>query len=79
MKIKISIIVNFLFSITICYGQSANQLNNLLNASVKKYLEDQEQFDKKHLSKVVFLKENFPSDFQFSKTVFDNYDVTFFL
>ncbi|WP_298646918.1 hypothetical protein [uncultured Proteiniphilum sp.] len=72
MKIKISIIVGFILSITVCYGQSSNQLNDLLNESIEKHIL------KEHLDQAVFLKENVPSDFQFAKTIVDNYEVTFF-
>jgi hypothetical protein len=69
---KISIIFGLILSITVCYGQSANQLNDLLNKSIEK------QILKKHLEQAIFLKENVPSDFQFAKTVIDNCEVTFF-
>ncbi|WP_353117498.1 hypothetical protein [Myroides odoratus] len=72
MKIKISIIVGFILSIMVCYGQSANQLNDLLNESIEKYML------KEHLDQAVFLKENIPLDFQFAKTVVDSFEIAFF-
>lgn len=72
MKIKISIIVGFILSTTVCYGQSANQLNDLLNESIEKYML------KEHLNQAVFLKENVPLDFQFAKPVIDSFEITFF-
>ena len=72
MKNKISIIIGFMFSIMVCYGQSDNQLNDLLNKSIEKHMVN------KNLEQVVFLKDNIPLDFQFSKTIIDSYGVTFF-
>lgn len=72
MRIKISMIVGFILFITVCHGQSANQLNDLLNESIEKYML------KEHLNQAVFLKENVPLDFQFAKTIIDNFEVAFF-
>ncbi|MDM1398370.1 hypothetical protein HX049_14515 [Myroides odoratimimus] len=72
MKLKISILSVILISITNCYGQSVNQLNELLNKSIEKHILE------KHLEQAIFLKENVPSDFQFAKIVIDNCEVTFF-
>jgi len=72
MKIKISIVIGFIFSITFCYGQSANHLNDLLNESIEEYML------KENLDKAVFLKESVPVDFEFSKAVIDKFEIIFF-
>lgn len=38
MRIRIDLIFSFILSITFCYRQSANQLNDLLIKSIEKYL-----------------------------------------
>ena len=72
MKSKIYIIIGFVISIMTCYGQSSNQLNDLLNESLGKYMENRQ------LDEAVFLQDNFPLDFQFEKKAVDNYKITFF-
>lgn len=72
MKSKIYIIVGFVISIMTCYGQSPNQLNDLLNESLGKYMENRQ------LDEAVFLQDNFSLDFQFEEKADDNYKITFF-
>lgn len=69
---NIIIITFFIFSVMLCSAQSNNQLNDLLNESIMNCLL------KENIYQAVFLKDNVPSDFQFTKTNIDNYEVVYF-
>lgn len=70
---NIIIIIVYVFSIMHCSAQSKNQLNDLLNESIKNLLL------KENLEQAVFLKDNVPPDFQFTKTISDSYEVAFLI
>lgn len=84
MKNLISIIIVFIFSIMLCSAQSKNQLNELLNSSIEKHVLTKEQLIKEgvllpdYLYKIAFLNDNFPSEFVFSETIAQRYDIDFF-
>lgn len=59
MRIRINLIFSFILSITFCYGQGANQLNDLLIKSIEKYLTE------KRIEQAVFLKRMFLQIFRF--------------
>lgn len=59
MRIRINLIFSFILSITFCFRQSANQLNDLLIKSIEKYLAE------KRIEQAVFLKRMFLQIFRF--------------
>ncbi|MCE7057202.1 hypothetical protein LZF95_21150 [Algoriphagus sp. AGSA1] len=83
MKTIVSVIAGFMISVMYCSAQSGNQLNGLLATSIEKHIRSKEQLVKEgalvrdYLDKVVFLNDNFPGDFPFSK-IAEEYSVAFF-
>lgn len=73
-----------MFSIMLCSAQSKNQLNDLLYTSIEKHISSKGQLIKEgvllqdYLNRVVFLNDNFPSGFAFSKTLTEKYGIDFF-
>lgn len=72
MKIKVSILYSLLLLITVSHGQSNILLNDFLNESIERILSQNNK------NQAVFLVDNFPSNFQFSKKNIDTFNVTFF-
>ncbi|TYR36324.1 hypothetical protein FXV77_10475 [Sphingobacterium phlebotomi] len=76
------VIITFVFCNMFCRAQVTNELTALLSLSIEKHLSSKEQLVKEgvlirsYLDKIVFLKDNFPSDFSFVSK--DGYKVSFF-
>ena len=74
---KIRIIFVFLFSqLSFCYGQTSTQLNELINESIEKYIVNQHHTNN-NSKEFIFLKDNFPLDFQVEDTLKRLYKITF--
>lgn len=76
------LIIAFVFCNTFCLAQVTNELTTLLSLSIEKHISSKEQLVKEgvlirgYLDRIVFLKDNFPSDYSFASI--DGYEISFF-
>lgn len=68
----------------ICSEQKPNKIDDLINISIESYISLKELnitdgfLSKDYLDKIVFLKDNFSSEFDFSNSIREKYEIHFF-